>query len=832
LDPTRAAAELDPTPALERPTDLLFDNGLGGFSPDGREYVIHLGPGQTTPAPWCNVLANDDFGCLVTEAGGGYTWSGNSGEFRLTPWTNDPVLDPAGESLYLRDEETVEVWSPTPGPAGSQLPCQVRHGSGYSEWRQHGRGLACRVRVFVPTDDPVKIVELRVHNHTDRPRRITATYYARWLLGRVPEEGVSHIVVSYDAPTRSLRARNRWNSDFADPVAFLTADREPHGLTADRSEFLGREGDPRAPAALGRVGLSGTVDAGLDPCAALQVHLDIAPGEEVRTHFVLGAGRDSDHAAQLAQRWREPPAVAEASQKLAAHWDSLLSAVTIKTPESAMDLLINRWALYQALSSRILARTGFYQSSGAFGFRDQLQDVLALLHCDPARTRAHILECASRQFEEGDVLHWWHPPLGRGIRTRCSDDLLWLPYVTTRYVEATGDLAVLDEDLPFLSAPPLSADEHDRYDLFEHGSARASLFEHCRRALERGLTRGSHGLPLIGDGDWNDGMNRVGSEGRGESVWLAWFAGTVARGFGDLCERRGEIDAAKAWRGRAEELFGAARAEGWDGEWYRRAFDDEGTPWGSASSDECRIDSIAQSWAVLSGGAPRERAERALRSAESALIREDEELACLLWPPFDVTARDPGYIKAYPPGIRENGGQYSHAAAWLAWAFAETGDGERATRVLRMLNPIERAQSPEAIARYRIEPYALAGDIGSVEPHVGRGGWSWYTGSAAWCWRLGVEAILGLRRVGDALRIEPHIPRGWSGFEATLRTEGGVLEIVVDNTPSPGGDAVEIHIDGSRIEGNRVELPSNGATRRVTVRLGSPVDGSSGAVER
>jgi cyclic beta-1,2-glucan synthetase len=721
------------------------------------------------------------------------------------------------------------VWSPTPGPAGSDLPCQVRHGAGYTEWRQNGRGLACRVRVFVPADDPVKIVELSVRNHTDRPRRITATYYARWLLGRAPEEGISRIIVNYDAPTRSLCARNHWNSDFADQVAFLTADREPHGLTADRTEFLGHEGDPRAPAALRRIGLTGTVGAGLDPCAALQLHLDVGPGEEVRTHFVLGAGRDADHAARLAQRWREPTTVAEASQKLAAHWDSLLSAVTVRTPEPAMDLLINRWALYQTLSSRILGRTGFYQSSGAFGFRDQLQDVLALLHCDPLRTRAHILECASRQFEEGDVLHWWHPPLGRGVRTRCSDDLLWLPYVTARYVEATGDLGVLEEDVPFLSAPPLGADEHDRYDLFTHESARASLLEHCRRALERGLTRGSHGLPLIGDGDWNDGMNRVGSDGRGESVWLGWFAGAAAKGFGDLCARRGEIDAAEGWRARAEELFGAARDAGWDGEWYRRAFADDGTPWGSSSSDECRIDSIAQSWAVLSGGAPRERAERALGSAESALIREDEQLACLLWPPFDLTARDPGYIKAYPPGIRENGGQYSHAAAWLGWAFAQAGDGDRATRVFRMLNPIERSQSPEAISRYRIEPYAIAADIASVEPHVGRGGWSWYTGAAAGCWRLGVEAILGLQREGDALRIEPHIPRRWPGFEATVRTEGGVLEIAVENTQGSSGGAVEILVDGSPIDGNRVDLPSNGETRRVMVRIRSREDAASDA---
>lgn len=818
LEPTRRAEPIDAAPALERPAGLLFDNGLGGFSPDGREYVIHLSPGQSTPAPWCNVLANDDFGCLVTETCGGYTWAGNSGEFRLTPWTNDPVLDPASESLYLRDEETVEVWSPTPGPAGFDVPSQVRHGAGYSEWRQSARGLSLRVRVFVPTDDPVKIVELHARNHESRPRRITATYYAQWLLGRTPEDGASHVLVDYDAPTRSLRARNRWNPDFAERVAFLTADREPHGFTADRKEFLGREGDPGSPAALRRVGLAGTVGGGLDPCGALQIHLDIGPGQEVRTHFVLGAGRDDTHAAALARRWRDESTVAEASTQLADHWDSLLSAITVQTPEPAMDLLINRWALYQALSSRILARTGFYQSSGAFGFRDQLQDVLVLLHCDAPRARARILESASRQFEEGDVLHWWHPPMGRGVRTRCSDDLLWLAYVTARYVETTGDEGILDEEVPFLSAPVLGPGEHERYELFQHGGARASLFEHCRRALERGLTRGPHGLPLIGDGDWNDGMNRVGSEGLGESIWLGWFAGTVASDFAELCERRGDPTAANAWRERVQEVFAAIENEGWDGEWYRRAFDDDGKPWGSSTSDECRIDSIAQSWAVLSGGAPHERAVQALRSAESALLREPEQLACLLWPPFDLTARDPGYIKAYPPGVRENGGQYSHAAAWLGWAFAKAGDGDNAVRVFRMLNPIERTQSPDAVRRYRLEPYALAADIASVEPHVGRGGWSWYTGAAAWCWRLGVEAVLGLRRVGNQLRIEPRLPRHWPGFQATVRTDGGVLEITVENLHGADRDATEILADGSRLQGSSVDLPSGGATRRVLVR--------------
>ncbi len=830
LDATLSPAAVDPSPPLMRPQGLLFDHGLGGFSPDGREYLIQLGPGETTPAPWCNVLANEGFGSLVSESGGGYTWAENSGEFRLTPWSNDPVLDAPGEVIYLRDEETTEVWSATPAPAGWRLANQVRHGAGYTEWRQNGHGLASRLRVFVPLDDPVKVFELHLRNHEPRPRRLTVTCYVRWLLGRLPAEGASHVVTAYDASTRSLQARSAWNADFADRVAFLASDREPHGITTDRSEFLGREGDPELPDALRRVGLGGAVGAGLDPCAALQVHLDLGPGAEICTHFVLGAGKGSEHATELVRRWRDPQHLQLAVQRLADHWDRLLSAVTVRTPEPAMDLWLGRWALYQTLSSRILGRTGFYQSSGAFGFRDQLQDVLALLHVDPASTRAHILECARHQFEEGDVLHWWHPPLGRGVRTRCSDDLLWLPYATACYVEATGDAGVLDEEVPFLQAPPLGPEEHERYDLYRPGEERGSLFEHCRRALERGFTRGSHGLPLIGDGDWNDGMNRVGAKGRGESVWLGWFAGATAMAFATLCERRGRAELARTWRGRVREVFAAVEEQGWDGGWYRRAFDDEGRAWGSAMSEECRIDSIAQSWAVLSGGARRDRALMALRSAEAQLVRDSEGVVPLLWPPFDLTERDPGYIKAYPPGIRENGGQYSHAAAWLGWAFAELDDGDRALRVFRLLNPIERTTRPEAVHRYRLEPYAIAADIASLEPHRGRGGWSLYTGAAGWAWRLGVEAILGLRRVGGQLQIAPRLPRSWPGFEATLRTPEGVLEIEVQNPDRVGSGRVEIHVEGVPVAGDRVPLPAGGEVRRVVARVRAPrtVEGGRG----
>lgn len=815
----RPVLQRAPTKPLDRPEDLRFDNGLGGFSHDGREYVIHLPPGQTTPAPWCNVLANEEFGCLVTEAGGGYTWAANSGEFRLTPWTNDPVLDPPGESLYLRDEETAEVWTPTPKPAGGDVACEVRHGAGYTEWRQNGHAFEQLLRVFVPPDDPVKIIQLRLRNCEARMRRVTATYYAQWVLGNSADVSRAHVVPLYDAEVHALVARNAWNPDFAERVAFLSSDRDPHGFTADRGEFLGREGNTGSPAALRRVGLSGTARAGLDPCGAFQVHLDIGPGEEVETFFVLGTGRNTEHMHELVRTWRDPARVEEAWQQLGVHWDSLLDAITVRTPSKEMDLMLNRWALYQVLSSRILGRTGFYQSSGAFGFRDQLQDVLAIAHVDPETTRRHILESAARQFEEGDVLHWWHPPVGRGVRTRCSDDLLWLPYVTAQYVEATGDLTILDEQVPFLTGPPLQPDEHDRFGLFDATTSTESLFEHCHRALERGVTRGPRGLPLIGDGDWNDGMNRVGFRGRGESVWLAWFAIAAMDGFASLCEQRGEGDHAHAWRDRSRELAAVVEREGWDGGWYRRAYDDDGKPWGSSASEECRIDSIAQSWAVLSGAAPPERSARALHSAGSVLLREDQKLLRLLWPPFDATPRDPGYIKAYPPGIRENGGQYTHAAAWLAWAFAESGDWEQSVRIAQLLNPIAHSRNRGDALCYRLEPYVLAADIASVDPHVGRGGWSWYTGSAAWFWRLGIEVILGLRRVNGGLRIDPRIPADWPGFHATIRTQGGVLHIEVENPGGSGHGVAELLVDGAPIDGEEVPLPNDGKTHQVSVRL-------------
>ncbi len=721
--------------------------------------------------------------------------------------------------LYLRDEETAQIWTPTPRPAGAPLPYQVRHGAGYSEWHHHSHGLEQRLRIFVPPHAPVKLVRLQLRNKSGRVRRITATYYAEWVLGSTRHTTQPFVVTEYDPGHRALLAHCTWNADFAKRMAFLVSDRPPHGFTTDRAEFLGREGELSHPAALGRFGLSDRTHSGGDPCAALQIHLDIEPGEETEILFALGEGRDREHACELAQHWCNPENADAAWIQLREHWDHLLGAVTVETPEPAFDLMLNRWLLYQTLSSRILARTAFYQSSGALGFRDQLQDVLALVHVDPRRVRKHLVACAERQFEEGDVLHWWHPPANRGVRTRCSDDLLWLPFATAHYVRTTGDLEILDEKISFLRAPPLAADERDRYGLFDTSEERQSLFEHCERALERAVTSGPHGLPLIGDGDWNDGMNQLGRHGRGESVWLAWFAIATLKDFAQLCEARGDTGLARSWRRRAHNLTQTVEREGWDGNWYLRALDDDGRPWGSKDSEECRIDSIAQSWAVLSRAADPERAQRALDSAERELVRNDEKLVRLLWPPFDTTPRNPGYIKAYPPGVRENGGQYTHAATWLAWAFAERGDGDRAARIFDLINPISHATTREDALHYRVEPYVLAADIASAPPHTGRGGWTWYTGAAAWAWRLGVEAILGLRRVEGALEIDPRIPKHWGGCQIAMRFPAGTLDIRIEDPAGVGSGVRELWVDGEVIPGQIVPLPDDGEHHEVVVRL-------------
>ncbi len=813
------------TPPLPRPTDLLCDNGWGGFSPDGRAYVTYLQE-QATPAPWINVLANPDFGCLISESGSSTTWSANSGENRLSPWSNDPVADPSGEVLYLRDEETTETWTPTPQPMPGGLPYLVRHGQGRTTFEHRSHGLDQRMEVFVLDDAPVKVVRLRLSNLLTRPRRITATYYLEWVLGHARETSATSVIPEYDADLGALLARNPFRDAYAGQVAFLAGNRSPHGVTSDRREFLGRDGSTRRPAALRRIGLSGRVEAGSDPCAALQLHVDLAAGASDEVVFLVGVGEDREEAKELVRRHRSSEAVALGLERVTEAWERRLGTIHVRTPDPSMDLMLNGWLLYQSLACRMWGRTGFYQSSGAFGFRDQLQDSMALLHVDPATARAQLLEAARHQFEEGDVLHWWLPHEGRGVRTRISDDLAWLPFVTAHYVDGSGDAAVLDERVPFLHAPELGPDEHERFDRFPATDESFPLYVHACRALERAATQGAHGLPLMQGGDWNDGMNRVGVEGRGESVWLAWFLIATLERFAPLCDARDEPHRAERYREQAGAYRRAIEAHAWDGDWYLRAFYDDGTPLGSHAGDDARIDAIAQAWSVLAGPTDPERSARAMASVHEHLVRDKDGLVLLLAPPFDRGRHDPGYIKGYPPGVRENGGQYTHAALWFAWACAASGDGDRAHDLFGRLNPLRHAADAASAARYRLEPYVVAADVYGVAPHAGRGGWSWYTGSAAWMYRLGVEAILGLRREGTSLAFEPCIPAAWPGFEIRYRYGATEYRIQVVNPDGATRGVVGLELDGVALPTLRLPLVDDGVARSAIVRMGA--SGASG----
>ncbi|MBP2672184.1 MAG: glycosyltransferase, partial [candidate division NC10 bacterium] len=761
LMPTRPHRADPPENAGPPRQDLLCFNGLGGFTADGREYVITTAGGHVTPAPWANVLANPEFGTIVSESGSAYSWSENAHEYRLTPWHNDPVGDASGEALYLRDDESGHVWTPTPLPSRGASRYITRHGFGYSVFEHTEVGIRSELWVYVALDASIKFTVLKVRNESGRSRQLSATGYVEWVLGDLRPKSSMHVVTELDPGSGALLARNPYNMEFADRVAFFDVDETARSLSGDRTEFLGRNGTMRNPAALTRARLSGRVGAALDPCAAIQVPFELADGQEREIVFRLGVGRNTDDARSLVRRFRGATAARGALDAVWQYWTHTLGAVHVDTPDSSLNVLANGWLVYQTLACRLWARSGYYQSGGAFGFRDQLQDVMALVHAAPQLAREHLLRAAARQFGEGDVQHWWHPPAGRGVRTHCSDDYLWLPAATCRYVACTGDTGVLDEPVHFLAGRPVNPEEDSYYDLPSRSDTTASLYEHCVRAVLRSLRWGEHGLPLIGSGDWNDGMNLVGAGGKGESVWLGFFLYDVLGRFADLALRRGDVAFSERCRSEAIQLREKIEQHGWDGGWYRRAYFDDGAPLGSASNSECQIDSIAQSWSVLSGAGDAERSRLAMGAVDDRLVRRNDALIQLLDPPFNTSELNPGYIRGYVPGVRENGGQYTHGAIWAAMAFAAMGDNRRAWELMAMLNPVRHANSPEGMATYKVEPYVVAADIYALAPHTGRGGWTWYTGSAGWMYRLIVESLLGLTLDAGRLRFAPCLPADW-----------------------------------------------------------------------
>ena len=834
---TTAARGPDPEPMPPAPTlpALEFFNGTGGFADRGREYVTVLGPGRTTPAPWLNVIANRGFGFQVSAEGSGYTWSVNSRDNQITPWSNDPVTDRSGEAFYLGDEDSGAIWSPTAlprrDPAGTYI---ARHGRGYSRFEHAAHGIEASLRQFVALEDPVKLSVLRLHNTSGRTRHLSVTAFAEFVLGPARGASAPFVTTDIDAETGALFARNRWQAEFGAQVVFLDLGGRQSSCTGDRREFIGRNGTLAAPAALASgARLSNRVGGGLDPCGALRATIVLAANATVELVCCLGAAGSEDDARTLIARMRaaDPEAMLAA---IGQHWDVVLGAVEVRTPDRAMDILLNGWLLYQTLACRVWARSAFYQASGAYGFRDQLQDGMALAHACPAITRAHLLEAAARQFREGDVQHWWLPHSGQGVRTRIADDRIWLADAVMQYVETTGDDAVLETMVPFLEGKLLAPGERDVFFQPTVSDETASLFEHCARGLDASLGLGVHGLPLIGTGDWNDGMNRVGAGGQGESVWLGWFLYATLNRWAPLAETRGAAERAAVWRAHATGLLAALEREAWDGDWYRRAWFDDGTPLGTAAAQECRIDSIAQSWAVLSGAADPERARRAMTAMARELIRPADGLALLLTPPFDKGEHDPGYIRAYPPGLRENGGQYTHAALWAVMAFAKLGDGEGAAGLFALLNPIGHTATAAGVERYKTEPYALAADVYAAVGHVGRGGWSWYTGSAGWMQRAGMESILGMRLRGDVLALDPCIPRSWAGVHVSLRHRSSRYEIAVENPDGAGRGVAFAALDDAVVTVRPLILPlsDDGATHHVRLRLGcSARDGASRAFD-
>ena len=807
--PLKPQEPLESKGAIAVPELQMF-NGRGGFSKDGSEYVIVQKPGDTTPAPWINVIANPTFGFQVSESGAGYTWSLNSRENQITPWSNDPVSDPSGEAIFMVDRDSGARWSPTSAPV--RLPNTIylaSHGQGYSRFETLAYGIRSTLTQFVLPDSPVKVSRLLLENTSSGVRKLSVSNFAEWVLGFSRATMAPTCITEYDADSRAVFAWNPRNNEHGTKIAFSSIVGSLTSYTSDRTEFIGRNSSLAYPTALLRdVDLSRRTGAGFDPCAALQTQVEIPAGSSVEVTFLIGQVETRQQAREVLAKVRSTN-LDHAFAAVQKQWTDLLTTVQVETPDRSFDLVINRWYLYQTIVCRIWARAAFYQAGGAFGFRDQLQDVMAVLLTAPNMVREQIIRASSRQFAEGDVQHWWHPPFGRGVRTHFSDDLLWLPYVTSQYLRVTGDMSVLNESATFLEGPLLRPDQEDSYYTPAVSHQSATVFEHCARAIDKSLKVGVHGLPLMGCGDWNDGMNHVGIGGKGESVWLAWFLHTSLTAFAPLAEKEEQFDRAQAWSLHAKKLVEAIEEKAWDGNWYRRAFFDDGTPLGTAEGDECKIDSLAQTWAVISGAGSHERAVQGMQAVYGELVKDEAEIIELFAPPFDKTPLDPGYIKGYLPGVRENGGQYTHAASWVVIAAAQLGDRKRAHELFSYLNPIHHSKDLATMNRYKIEPYVLAGDVYSQAPHVGRGGWSWYTGSSGWIYRSGIEHILGFRVEGTSTGsatafLKPCVPESWPEF--TLRYRFGrsnyVFRVKVGSGPVGNAQSFKLVDDGETHEVN------------------------------
>lgn len=792
-----------------------FFNGFGGFVEEGREYEILLEGKNKPPAPWINVIANKNFGFHISESGAGFTWATNSRENKITPWSNDPVSDKASEAIYIKDEVSGRAMTPMSLGRTDRGNYLVRHGFGYSTFLHEEEDIKQELTVFTPLDEPLKLWELKLTNTSARERYLSLTYYVEWVLGAEREITNPYILSAYNNEHEYLSAKSIYNYNFHKHHAFMFSSEMITGYTGDRQEFLGLKGSILNPEGLD-IKLSCNTGVCYDSCGAIQVSIAIKPNESKSVVFGLGQSTDYEEINTLRHKYKDITKIKNELKRVKAYWDEILGAIKVKTNDRAIDIMVNGWLLYQTISCRINARAAFYQCGGAYGYRDQLQDALSLLYADPGALKKQILIASSRQFEEGDVQHWWHPPMGIGVRTRISDDLLWLPFTTAAYIRGTGDYDILKESVPYIKGPLLEENQHEAMFTPEISDIVESIYEHCKKTIV--YTRyGNHGLPLMGGGDWNDGMNEVGIEGAGESVWLGWFLYSVLGDFIPLSYHEGDLEFAKELEEKRESLRCNMEEHTWDGEWYLRAFYDDSMKLGSKENDECRIDSISQSWSVISKGAQRDRALAAIQSARRYLVKEEEGISLLLAPPFDKTSKNPGYIKNYYPGIRENGGQYTHAAVWLAIASAMIGDYSLAHTLFTMLNPIHITLNKRDALKYEKEPYVMIADISLSSPYTGRGGWSWYTGSAGWMYQGLVNWFLGIRKEDDHLIIDPSTPTSFGDFSVQYKHGATIYDIKVESRSRGVMTTEEFTLDGEKVEGNRIKLVDDGKTHLVIV---------------
>ena len=793
---------------LQNKENLKYYNEYGAFSEDGKEYLIKVNKENRLPTVWSNIMANKKFGTLVTENMGGYTWHRNSRLNRITSWENQANFDIPSEVIYLKNLDSKKTWSLGLNPMPDEKNYNVIFGFGYTKYIHKNDGLEQELEIFVPPEDSLKVEILKLKNTTLNRKKIKIVYYIKPVLGEDEIKTNGYINLKYDSNNNIICAQNLYNSDFPNDVIYVSNSEKIKSYTGDKSFFIGN-GSISNPEGLKKTSLNNENSLGKKTCIAYEVEVEIESLAEKEIIFTLGAEESILDSKNMAYKYNKIQNCKQELEKVKSGWKDLLSNLQVETPLESLNIILNGWAIYQTIQSRLIARTGFYQSGGAYGFRDQLQDTLCLKYLDPEILKKQILKHSRHQFVEGDVEHWWHDETERGIRTKFSDDLLWLPYLTCEYIEFTGDYTILDEVTPYIKGKTLAENEDERYDKYSQTDESYSIYDHCIKAIEKGLNFGEHGLPKIGSGDWNDGFSNVGPKGRGESVWLGFFLYNVLSKFIPLCKTKDDVDLAEKYEQIKNNLKRALNTNGWDGRWYKRAFMDDGNTLGSMENDECRIDSIAQSWSTISNAGDNDKKYISMESLENHLIDRENGIIKLLDPPFEKGKLNPGYIKAYVPGVRENGGQYTHAAVWVIIAEALLGFGDKATELYRMINPIEHARTKDSSNKYKVEPYVIPADIYGASNLAGRGGWTWYTGSSSWYYKAGIEYILGLKIKEGIMSIEPCISKDWEEYSMKYKWKNSIYNIVVKNPNRKNNGVEKVIVNGIETE-NKIKLEDNG----------------------